>query len=160
MQTQTGVPLVPSGPVSPEERSRAYRQRMEQEAHLAWFGRGTPIPLALLAQRTRTTVANAGGIDDPQTAIAFSPSFMRDEDVACWTPQGPIRLEGKVGSGEAASFPGRRGGRWSIPRGGRGGNRCGCVFVLRWEGRRKLSGPHRFRHQLMSQRTARRFQVH
>jgi hypothetical protein len=49
MQTQAGVPLVPSVPVSPEERSRAYRQGMKQDAHLARFGRGTPTPLALVA---------------------------------------------------------------------------------------------------------------
>src|SRR6266568_2753346 len=97
MQTQAGVPLVPSVPVSPEEGSRAYRQGMKQDAHLARFGRGPPVPLALVAQGTRTAVTNAGGIDDPQAAI---------------------RLEGKVGSGEAASFPGGRGGRRSIPRGG------------------------------------------
>jgi len=88
---------------------------MKQDAHLARFGRGPPIPLALLAQRTRTAVANAGGIDDPQAAIAFSTSLMRDQDVVCWTPQGPIGLERKVSAGKAASFPGGGGGRWSIP---------------------------------------------
>lgn len=85
MQTQAGVPLVPSGPVSPEEGSRAYRQRMKQDAHLAWFGRGPPVPLALVAQGTRTAVANAGGIDDPQAAITLSTLLMRDQDIACRT---------------------------------------------------------------------------
>jgi hypothetical protein len=117
MQTQAGVPLVPSVPVSPEERSRAYRQGMKQDAHLARFGRGPPVPLALVAQGTRTAVTNAGGRDDPQAAITLSTVLMRDQHVACRTPQGSIRLEGKVGSGEAASFPGGRGGRRSIPRG-------------------------------------------
>ena len=117
MQTQAGLPLVPSVPVSPEERSRAYRQGMEQDAHLARFGRGPPVPLALVAQETRTAVANAGGIDDPQAAITLSTVLIWDQNVACRTPQGSIRLEGKVGSGEAASFPGGRGGRRSIPRG-------------------------------------------
>src|SRR5215471_13109136 len=118
MQTQAGVPLVPSRPVSPEKRSRAYREGMKQDTHLARFGRGPPVPLALVAQGTRTAVANAGGIDDPQAAITLSTVLMRDQHVACRTPQGSIGLEGKVGSGEAASFPGGRGGRRSIPRGG------------------------------------------
>ncbi len=74
-------------------------------------------------QQTRTAVANARPIDDPQTAIAFSTVLMRDQDVACWASQGPIGLERKVGSCEAASFPGRRGGGWCIPRGRRRGRR-------------------------------------
>jgi hypothetical protein len=101
------VPLVPSVPVSPEKRSRAYREGMKQDAHLARFGRGTPVPLALVAQGTRTAVANAGGIDDAQAAITLSTVLMRDQNVACRTSQGSIRLEGKVGSGEAARFPRR-----------------------------------------------------
>src|SRR6266705_2629180 len=107
MQTQAGVPLLPSVPVSPEEGSRAYRQGMKQDAHLARFGRGPPVPLALVAQGTRTAVTNAGGIDDPQAAITLSTVLVRDQHVACRTSQGSIRLEGKVGSGEAASFPRR-----------------------------------------------------
>ena len=123
MQTQTGVPLVPPMPVSPEERSRADRQGMKQNAHLARLGRGPPVPLALVAQGTRTAVANAGGIDDPQAVVMLSTVLMGDQHVASRTPQGSIRLEGKVGSGEAASFPGGRGSRRSIPRGGCRGRR-------------------------------------
>src|SRR5690348_7857188 len=114
MQTQTGVPLVPPVPVSPEEWSRGYRQGMKQAADLARFARLAPAPLALFAQGTRATIANTGRIDDSQTAITFSPSLMGDQDVARWTPQRPIRLKGKVGSSEAASLPGRRGGRCCV----------------------------------------------
>jgi hypothetical protein len=88
---------------------------MEQDAHLTRFGRGAAVALALVAQGTRTAVTNAGARDDPQAAITLSTSFMRDQDTACRTPQSSIRLKGKVGSREAASFPGRCGGRWSIP---------------------------------------------
>lgn len=49
MQTETGVPLVPPVPISPEQRSGADQQRMEQHADLARFGRCAPVPLALLA---------------------------------------------------------------------------------------------------------------
>ncbi len=62
MQTQARSPLVSSGPVSPEERSSTYWQRMEQHAHLTRFSRRGAIPLILLAQRTRKASANAGPI--------------------------------------------------------------------------------------------------
>lgn len=153
MQTQARSPLAPSGPVSSEERSRTYWQRMEQHADLTRFGRGAPVPLALCPRGARTAIANAGGIDDPQTAIMRSPALMGDQDVACWAAQGPIRLEGKVCPGKAASFPGGRSGRWSISRGGRGGSRWGKrrggALVLLWEGGRKLGGAYRFRQQLV-----------
>ena len=151
MQTQAGSPLVSPVPVSPQERSRSHRKRMKQDAHLARFGRCAPTPLTLLPQQTRPAVTNAGGIDDPQTAIAFSTVLMRDQSVACWTPQGSIRLKGKVGSGEATSFPGRRGGRWSRSRRWRTRRRSGRVGVLLWEGRRKFGGAHWFRGKLVPQ---------
>ena len=48
VQVDTRLPLVPPVPVSPEERGRSQHQGMEQEAHLAWFARGAPAPLAVL----------------------------------------------------------------------------------------------------------------
>ncbi len=107
MQVETCLPLVSPIPVPPQQRSRSHRQGMEQDADLARFACFAPAPLALLPQRTRTAIANAGGIDHPQTAIAFSTPFMRNQDIACGTPKRPIRLKGKVGPGEAASFPRR-----------------------------------------------------
>ena len=147
MQTQAGMPLVLSVPVSPEERSSAHRQGVKQDAHLARFGRFAPAPLALVAQGARTAIANTGRIDNPQIAMTFSTSLMGNQNVACWTPQGPIGLKGKVGSGEAASFPGRHGGGWSISRRWRTGRRRGRVGVLLSEGRRKFGGAHWFRCQ-------------
>lgn len=119
MQTYTGVPLVASRPVSPEERSRADGERMEQDAHLARFGRGPAVPLALFTQGARTTVANAGRRDDPQAAITLAAVFMWNQHLACRTSQRPIGLKRNVGAGEAAHVPGgrsgggsRAGGRW------------------------------------------------
>jgi len=101
---------------------------MEQDAHLARFGRGPSIPLALRTFRTGTAVANAGRVDHPQAAIMLSTSFMRNQHLICWTPQRPIGLKRKVGAGEAARFPGRRGGGRSIARGrsGSGGEGWWC----------------------------------
>jgi hypothetical protein len=149
VQTQTGSSLVSSAPVPPEQWSCPHLQGMEQHTHLARFVRCAAVPLALLTQGTRTAGANAGGIDHPQAAIMLSTVFMRNQHIACRTAQGPIRLEGKVGSWKAASFPGWRGGRWCIPRSGSGGSRGdwrhGLLGVLLREGRRKLGGAHRFR---------------
>lgn len=151
VQTQTGPPLMASGPVPPEQRGRAYRQGMEEHTDLAWFGCGVSTPLALLAQRTGTATANAGTIDHAQAPIGFSAVLMWEERAPSRATQRPIRLEGKVGPSKATSFPGRRDGRRSIPRGGRGGRRYGCMLVRRWKSRRKFRGAHRFRCQLMSQ---------
>ena len=96
MQTQAGVSLVPSVPISPKEWSRAYRQRMKQDADLARFGRGPTVPLALLAQGTRTATANAGPIDHAQAPIGFAAVFMWEKRAPSRATQGSIRLEGKV----------------------------------------------------------------
>ena len=152
MQTETRSPLVPSAPVSPKQRSRSHRQGMEQDAHLARFGRCVSTPLALLTQRTGTAVANADGIDDSEIAITLSTLFMRDQYVACWTAQGPVGLKGKVGSWKASRFPGGGGGGWRIPRSrSRRDWRCGGVLLLRGKGRRKLGGAQRFRGEFVSQ---------
>jgi hypothetical protein len=106
MHTETRLPLVPSGPVPSENRSRSHCKGMEQHTHLARFCRCAPTPLALLAQRTRTTVANAGSIDHAQTTVAFSAPLVRDQHVTCGTAKGPIRLERKMDTSEATSLPG------------------------------------------------------
>jgi hypothetical protein len=123
MEVQTRSPLVSSLPVPPEERSRSHRQGMEQDAHLARFGRCAAVPLALLAQGTRTTGANAGSRDHPQTAISFSTVFLRGQCVACGTLERSIGLERKVSPSEAVRFLGRCGSRWSRARGGWGSYR-------------------------------------
>jgi hypothetical protein len=155
MQVQTRLPLVSSGPVSPEHWSRSHCQRMEQHAYLARFGRCAPTPLTSFAQGAWTAVANASRIDHPQTPILFSTVLMRDQDFVCWTPQGSIRLEGKVSSREAASFPGGGDSGGSIPRRGsrrsKGGWRHGLLGVLLREGRRKLGGAQRLRSKFVPQ---------
>jgi hypothetical protein len=86
MQTQAGVPLMPSVPVAalgveqiplPADEAGCSRGRR--------FGCCAAVPLALLA-------ASGHG----------QQSRMLDQDVACGTVQRSIRLEGKVGTREAA----------------------------------------------------------
>ena len=103
----TGTPMFSAAPISPEERSRTNLERMQQHAHLARHGSRATIPLALLAQRTGTTTADAGSIHDTQAAIGFSALLMRDQLLVGRTPQRPIRLEHKVLAGETAAFQGR-----------------------------------------------------
>lgn len=116
-QVDAGTSMTPSTPVTPVEGSGTDGHWMQQDTHLArLFGRSA-LPLTLPAQRARTAVANAGRIDDPQTPIAFSPSLMRDQDVARRATERAIRLERKVGSGKAPRFPGSGSGRWAVSRG-------------------------------------------
>lgn len=143
MHTQTGVSLVPSGPISPEQRSRTDRERMEKDAHVTRFGGGTASPLALFAQRTWTAGTDTGTIHHTQAPIGFSAVFMRQERAPSRAAQRPIRLEGEICAGKATSFPGHRGGRRSLSRSGRRGRRRG--FVLRWKSRRTFCRAHWFR---------------
>ncbi len=97
--------------VMPSDGLRADDHWMQQHADLARLLGGAALPLALLAQRTRAAVAHAGRIHHAQAAIGFSTPLMGDERVPCWASEGPIGLERKVGSGEAAHFPGSGSGR-------------------------------------------------
>jgi len=76
---------------------------MQQHADLARLCCGVAIPLALLAQRTGTTTANAGSIHHAQAPIGFSALFMRDQLLGSLATQRPIGLESKVLSREATS---------------------------------------------------------
>src|SRR5258708_36202849 len=98
--------------------SRTYGERMQQHTDLARLFGNAAIPLALLAQRTRAALANAGCIHNAQAAIGFSAPLMRNQLLPCWAPKRAIRLEGKVLPREATGFPGGCCGRWSIPRSG------------------------------------------
>jgi len=71
-QLHARPPMLPSAPVTPEQRSRPHGKRMQQYAHLTWLLGDAALPLTLLAQRTRATTADAGRIDHTQTAIGFS----------------------------------------------------------------------------------------
>jgi hypothetical protein len=48
-QLHAGSSMLSAAPVTPEERSRANDERVEQHTHLARFARGFAIPLTLLA---------------------------------------------------------------------------------------------------------------
>lgn len=61
-ELQTGAPVFSPAPIPPEQRGRTNLERMQQHADLARLCSGVAIPLALLAQRTGTTTANAGSI--------------------------------------------------------------------------------------------------
>src|SRR4051812_16896168 len=92
-------------PISPEERCGTNGERMEQEAHLAWLLGGTALPLALLAERTGPTTANAGRIHHAQAAIDFSTLLLNTKLLVCWTAQGPVWLEREIVAREATSLP-------------------------------------------------------
>ena len=89
----------------------------EPHTHLArLFGR-TTLPLTLAAQRTGATTAHAGRMHHTQASIGFSASFMREQFLSSRATKRAIRLERKVGSGEAPRFPGSGSGKWTVSRG-------------------------------------------
>jgi hypothetical protein len=75
-QVYTSTPIGSAFPIMPEDRNRADGHRMEQNADLARFYGGTPIPLALLAQRTGAATVDTGAIHDAQAPIGFSAMLM------------------------------------------------------------------------------------
>jgi hypothetical protein len=105
-QGHAGATIKPSTPILPEQGSRSNPERMQQHTDLARLRGRAAIPLALLAQRTGTTAANAGSIHHAQAPIGFSAVFMRDELLVSGATQRPIGLESKVLAREAPSFPG------------------------------------------------------
>ena len=107
--------MLPPTPVLPENRLTANGERVQEDADLARFRGGTALPLALLAQQTGTATADTGSIHDAQAPIGFSALFLDPKRLPGWTAQHPIRLERKIGSGEAVSFPGGGRGGWGIP---------------------------------------------
>ena len=112
--------MLSAAPVPPEERSRADIEGMEQETHPARMPGGLPVPLTLLTQGIRTTCANAGFIDDAQTAISFPAPFGCREARSSRTAQRTVvGLGCKVLPREAARFPGqsRSGSSWFLVKG-------------------------------------------
>ncbi len=75
-EVDTGTSMLSATPIPPEERFIPHDERMQEHAHLARFFGGAAIPLALLAQRTRTTTADAGSIHDAQASISFFALLM------------------------------------------------------------------------------------
>ena len=119
-ELHAGAPGVSAPPIAPEQWGETDAKRIQQQADLAWLCGGAAIPLTLLTQRTGAAVANAGCIDQAQTAISLATSLLEVKRLPGGTAQCPIRLERKVGSAEPARFPGGGGSRWPISRGGRG----------------------------------------
>ena len=151
-QLDAGAPIHSPAPIVPEQGGKADNMRMQKHTDLARLFGGAPIPLALLTQLTGTTIANAGGIHQPQAPISLLPPLLEGERAACWTAQSPIGLERKIVSREATCFPGRGRGGWTISR---GRSRCGrtrsSLRVLFRDGRSKLGDAQRRWFQLMAQ---------
>ena len=121
-ELQTGASVFSATPILPKKRLLPDCERMQKETDLARLRGLAAIPLALLAQRTGTTTANTGRIDHTQAPIGLATPLMGVKRLSSRTAQCPIGLERKVWTSEAASFPGRGRGGWSIPRCWRGGS--------------------------------------
>jgi len=113
-QLHTSSPMLPAAPVIPEERRSCDREGMQQDTDLPRLCGSSAIPLALLAQGTRPTTANAGSVDDAQAPIGFSALFMWEQLLVGRATQRAIGLESKVLATEAARFPGQAHVRRSI----------------------------------------------
>ena len=75
-EMHTSASMNSSAPVSPQERSISNHEWMQEDAHLAWLRGVVAIPLALVAQRTRTATANAGSVHHTQAPIGFPAPLM------------------------------------------------------------------------------------
>src|SRR5258708_1731962 len=102
-------------PVTPEERSRSYGERMEQQAYLTRLGGGAALPLTLVAQRAGAATADAGRIHHAQAPISLSAPLVGAQGLPSRTAQRAIWLESKVSTREAALFPGQGRGGFPIP---------------------------------------------
>ena len=78
-ELHAGTPMCSPAPIAPEKRGRTNLERMQQHAYLARLCCGVAIPLALLAERTRTTTANAGSIHHAEAAIDFPALLLWDQ---------------------------------------------------------------------------------
>jgi len=119
-------PMEATLPISPEDRvdSRLCLRRfmesgggddgMEYRTDAPWFLSGGPVPLALLPQRTGTTMPNASSIHHPQSPITLRASFLGVERMISKTAQGAIWLEDKILPGHPAQFPGGGKGGYAV----------------------------------------------
>ncbi len=89
-------PMNPSAPVMPEERLTPHRERVQENAYLARFARGVPIPLTLLSFRTRATTADAGSVHHAQAAIGFSALLLDTKLLVGWTMECPVWLDREI----------------------------------------------------------------
>src|SRR5438034_1980432 len=63
--------MLPATPILPEQGSRPNLERMQQQADPARLRRGVAMPLTLLAQGTRSTLAHLCRVDQAQAAISL-----------------------------------------------------------------------------------------
>lgn len=141
--------VLPAAPVPPEQGSSSNARGVQQDTHPAGLCRGAIVPLALLAQGTRTTLANASGIHEAQDASTFAASLLHKEGGSGWATQGPIGFSGKVLSREAPTFPGQGHHRLDIAK--HRLRRVGSLLLRRQGSRGKLGRAHRLRLKLMPQ---------
>jgi hypothetical protein len=113
------------------------------------FSGRAAIPLALLAQGTGTTAADAGCIHDAQASVGFSASLMGHQRLASRTAERSVGLESKVLPREATCFPGLAYHCRSVPLNRRSLHRS--FLESRRESRSKLGRAHRIRMELMTQ---------
>ena len=64
--------MLSAAPITPEQRSGAHREGMQQHTDLTRLCRLCAVPLTLLAQGTGTTIADPGRVEHPQAAIGFA----------------------------------------------------------------------------------------
>lgn len=138
-QAHASSAMLPATPILPEQRSRPNLERMQQQADPARLRRGSAMPLTLLSQGTRSTLAHLRCVNQPQAAISLTALFGCREHLVGGAAQGPIRLKHKVLPRETAGFPGRGDRRRAIARG------RGLLLFGLGDGGSKLGGTHRSR---------------
>ena len=143
-EAHAGSAMLPATPILPEQGSRSNRERMQQKADPARLRRGAAMPLALLSQGTRSTLADPSRVDQTQAAISLTALFGGRERLIGGAAQGPVRLKHKVSPRETACFPGRGDRRRAIARGS-------GLLLFGLGGGSKLGGTHRSRLQVMTQ---------
>lgn len=75
-ELDASLPMLPSTPITPQERRGTDHHGMQQHTDLARLCRGGATPLTLLAQRTGPTTPDAGSIHQPEAAIGFLAPFV------------------------------------------------------------------------------------
>jgi len=139
------LPIVPATPILPEHGSRSNAEGMQQQTHPARLLRGRPVPLALLAQVTATTISDLGGEEHAPRAISFAALFSWMQALASRAAPRAISLRSKVAPGETPGFPGQASLRRSIAKG------RSLVLSRLGTGGSKFGGANRRRLQLMPQ---------
>ncbi len=147
-QLNTRPPVGPATPVTPLDGLRTDHEGMQEHAHLARLCGGAAIPLTLLAQGAGTTTTDARRIHHAQTSVDLFAPLVGHKRLTSRTAQRAIRLEGKVLSRKAASFPGQSHNcrPVSLSR-----NLHMVQLVRQWKSRSKLGRADWIRMKLMPQ---------